>query len=141
MLVGACELVEEGGLAAVLVPRQGKGQLGIVRQGILRGFHMVLAALAQARVLDPLPLRLGIRRRRFWRIVPDIFNRDLLGIGHPQGQLIAVDHEFHGIPQGGVFYQQYIRARNDAHVQEVLPQRALAAHSLDGGPFSDWQFS
>ena len=54
VLVGTGELVEQGGLTAVLVARQRKGQGLILRQGMLPLLGVVLAALAKTRVLHHL---------------------------------------------------------------------------------------
>ncbi len=138
MLVGARELVEEGSLAAVLVPGQGEGQRGVFGQRIFAFFCVIFPAFSQTGVGFGLCLwGFGVRGN-FRRVVAHLADGDFLGVRHPQGQFIAVEHELHGIPQRGVFYQGDVCVRNDSHVQEMLPQRPFAAHSLDGGPFSDW---
>ena len=64
-------------------------------------------------------------------------NVDLLGLGQPQRQLVAVDLHLHGVPHGGQLDHRYLCARDDPHVQKVLAQGALAAYLPDHGAFSD----
>ena len=131
MLVGAGELVEQGGLSAVLVACQGKGQLGSLGQGILIRLYMVFAPLAQAGVgpgfgmrhwLAGLPYPLpGFRGT----------DLDLLRVRQPEGQLISVDAQLHGVAHGGVFNEGDLRAGDHAHVQKVLAQGTLPTHRRD----------
>ena len=63
MLVGTGKLVEQGGLAAVLIAGQRKSQGRAVRQGMLALFDVVLAALAQTRVVHHLIIHQSGGRR------------------------------------------------------------------------------
>ena len=51
MLIGTSELVEQCGLAAVLIAGQSKGQLSILRQRMFICLGVILSALAQSRML------------------------------------------------------------------------------------------
>ena len=57
VLIRPRELVEQGGLAAVLIPHERKGEQGIVREGIAAPLRMVLARLAESGVLADLSAR------------------------------------------------------------------------------------
>ena len=136
MLVGAGELIEQGGLAAVLVAGQRKGQCLVFRQGVLPFFDVIPAALAKARVLHHFILDRCVHRR-------DGLgggDADLRGILQPQGQLVAVDAQLHGVPHGGQLDQGDLCARDQAHIQKMLPQRTGAAHGIHTGTFADRQF-
>ena len=108
MLVRARQLIEEGGLAAVLLSREGKGQLSTFGQWCFVGLVVVDAFLAEAGV--------GIvvvqgRVVEFVRIkFVDVFlicarlHPNQLGVVLAQGEGIAVDEHFHRVAQGGVFH-------------------------------------
>ena len=131
VLVGAGELVEEGGLAAVLVAHQGEAQQGALGQGVAAALGVEAAVLAQAGVGPALlPGRgpgLGLASGN-GRGDPDPG-----GVRQPEGQLIAVDAKLHGVPQGGQLHHRELGAGDDAHIQKMLPQGALAPHGLDPG--------
>ena len=136
MLVGAGELIEQGGLAAVLVAGQRKGQCPVFRQGVLPFFDVIPAALAKAWMLHHFILDRCVHRR-------DGLgggDADLRGILQPQGQLVAVDAQLHGVPHGGQLDQGDLCARDQAHIQKMLPQRTGAAHGIHTGTFADRQF-
>ena len=128
VLVGAGELVEEGGLPRVLVAHQGKGQGGPRRQRIPVALCMVFAALAQARVLallDAGDARVGVGPAL------DGLDLDLAGVGHADGQLVAVDLQLHGVPHGSQLHHRDLRPGDHAHVQKMLPQGPFPAHAAD----------
>ena len=136
MLVGAGKLVEQGGLAAVLIAGQRKRQGRAVRQGMLALFDVVLAALTQARVVHHLIIHQSGGRR-------DLFggdDADLCGVIQAQGQLIAVDAQLHGVAHGGQLDQGDLRPRNKAHIQKMLPQGPGAAHRVHHRALADLQF-
>ena len=101
MLVGAGKLVEQGGLSAVLIACQRKGQQRSLRKGIFCLFKMILSTFAETRMIDSFPFYFGLL---FFR-VPDIFNLDFLRVCLPQGQLVTVDPKLHGIAHGGQVIQ------------------------------------
>ena len=127
VLIGAGELVEQRGFAAVLVAHQGEGQLGSVRQGIAAALGMEFALLAQARMGGGpalgrgrgLPDRMGNRQ-----------NRDLIRVRQAQGQFIPVDAQLDGVAQGSRLDHGHLHPGDDTHIQKMLPQRAFAAHGL-----------
>ena len=133
VLVGAGELIEQGGLAAVLVAGQRKGQCLVFRQGVLPFFDVIPTALAKAWMLHHFILDRCVHRR-------DGLgggDADLRGILQPQGQLVAVDAQLHGVPHGGQLDQGDLCARDQAHIQKMLPQCARTAHSVYYGAFAD----
>ena len=137
MLVGAGQLVEQGCLAAVLVSDQGKGQKRVIRERVPICLMVVLSILSKSRV---------IRERDFLHplvligALLDQFHADLLGIRQAQGQLIAVHLDLHGVAHRGKLDDRELCPRDHAHVQKVLPQGAVSAHSADHRILSDCQF-
>ena len=126
VLVGTGQLIEEGGLAAVLVAGQGKGQRCAFGQGIFVGLDMILAVFTQTGVS-----RInctGCRRG------PGLFvgrdDADFFGIGQTEGQHVTVNTQLHGVAHGGILDKGDVGAGDDTHIEEVLTQSAFAA---DGG--------
>ena len=133
MLVCACQLIKQGGLAAVLIADQRKSQNRTLRQGIPAAFGMEAAFLTQSGML------------RFYR--PSFFGNgrlhvfqplyaDPLRIGQTQRQFIAVDLQLHRIAHGSIFDHGHFRTRNDPHIQKMLTQGTFPAHSLYPGRLS-----
>ena len=117
VLVGTGQLIEQGGLAAVLVPHQGKGQHRPLGQRVTASLGMEFAFLAQSGVIcppHPLFFFAHICRRCGG-------HRDLLRVLQPQRQLVIVYPHLQGIPHGGGLHHRYPGAGDHAHVQEVLP--------------------
>ena len=137
MLVGAGQLIEQRGLSAVLVARQGEGQRGLLRQGVFPRFDVEPSPLAQAGMLT---VRADLRRRS-GRLSdgPDRRDVDLCGVRQPQRQLIAVDPQLHGVAHGREFHQCHLCAGDQAHVQKMLAQGALSAHHRDPGGLASLQ--
>ena len=67
------------------------------------------------------------------RPLPNGSDGDLIRVRQPEGQLLAVDLQLDGVPQGGEFYHGHFRAGDHAHVQKMLAERALSAHRRDDG--------
>ena len=128
VLVGAGEPVEEGGLAAVLVADQGEGQgLPLGHGFFLRaaGPDVVQSSLAQSGMLGfpdtpLLPADGGLFLHRL--------DLDLRGVLQPEGQLVAVDLQLHGIPHGRELDHGDLRAGNDSHIQKMLAQGSFPAN-------------
>ena len=137
MLVGAGELVKQGGLAAVLVARQRKGEGLTLGQGILPLFDVVFAALAKAGVIHHFVI---CRSRRYCRGLFGGGDADLRGIVQPEGQLVAMDAQFHGVAHGCQLDQRDLCPRDQAHIQKMLAQCAAAADGIHNSAFSDLQF-
>ena len=51
--------------------------------------------------------------------------------GDAQRELVAMDRELHGVADGRIFLERDDRPGDDAHVEEVLPKRALSPNGLD----------
>ena len=125
MLIGAGELIEQCGFAAVLIPRQGEGQFRSRGQGVFIGFYMVFTAFAQPRMGAVLSvMKFG---RCFGGRFGNLFDFDLFGVGHTQCQFVSVNAEFHGVSHRRVFHQRDFGAGNDAHIKNMLAQRTFAA--------------
>ena len=100
---------------------------------------MEAPALTQARVVHVFE-----KSRACGRVGPGGvigLDADLLGFCLAQGQLIAADLVFNGVAHGGVLDQGDHCAGGDAHVQEVLAQRALSSHRADDGGLIDFELS
>ena len=126
VLIGAGQLIEQRRLAAVLVPRERKGQLRALFE---RGFGLLdveASFLAETGVLAlDLRQRLLPNGRRVGRL-----DFDVRGVVKPQGQFIAVNAQLHRVAHRGELHQRDCRAGDHAHIQKVLPQRAFAADDL-----------
>ena len=148
VLIGTGELIEQGGLAAVLISRQRKGQHLPFRKGIRRFRIVVFAALAQTGVLDLVVSAVGefILNDRHLRIlmphIPGIgIHEDLLRIRQTQGQFIPVHVQLHGISQRRELFQSDQRSRNEAHIQKMLAKGALSSDLRKHRRLSDGQFA
>ena len=139
VLVRARELVEERGLAAVLVAREREAKHFSLRHRmrVVARAHVHLvgqAVLAKARMPDALVSpardagRHGARPRR---------DANLARVRDAQRELVAVDAELHGVAHGRVLLERDLRAGDDAHVQEVLAERALPSHDGYGDGLAD----
>ena len=113
VLVGAGKLVEQGGLAAVLVTHQGEGQQRAFGERVAAALGMELAFLAQAGVGDSALAGIVIFRGGRLR---HHFSLDFFRVRQAQGQLVAVDAQLHGVAQGRQLHQRRFRAGNHAHV-------------------------
>ena len=138
MLPGAGELVEQRGLAAVLVAHKGIGEGHVVGQGLLLRLVVGPAVLAQAGVG---PVRGTVRPLVAAGAVLDGIYGDLLRLGQAEGQLIAVDLQLHGVAHGGQLDHRHLRPGHHSHIQKVLAQGTVAPHLPDHGAFSNAQFS
>ena len=134
VLVRAGQLVEQRRFAAVLVAGQRKRQRDAARQRRPPGLHVVPAALAEAGVGNRLSTAVppALRRR-----LPHVFDFDFFRVGQPQRQLIPVDAHLKRVAHRGELYHCDVGPRNEAHVEKMLAQRALAADRLHRGGFSD----
>ncbi|CDD53729.1 putative uncharacterized protein [Ruminococcus sp. CAG:379] len=134
MLIGAGQPVKQGGLAAVLVSHQGKGQHLFLRQGAFSCLGVILAPLSQARVGNIPQAPLGYSGCRG---SGDLLHEDLLRIRQPQGQLIPMYPQLQRISHGRKLDQCHLRIRDQTHIQKVLPQGAFSPNRPDHGGFSN----
>ena len=139
MLVGAGELVEKRGLAAVLIACKRKGERRALRKRMLVGFDMIASALAESRVVSVVNAQRGGGRGGV-RVLNGT-DADLFRVGQPERQLIAVQPQLHRVAHRGVFHQRDLRTRNHAHIQEMLPQRSFAADGCHNGALPRLKFS
>ena len=116
MLVGSRELVEKGGLAAVLISDQGKGQKGPLRKGMLIRPVVVFSTLTVARVLH------GPRLRAQMLLCLDsyIAYAYLCSIIEPYSQFIAMYLKLDGVSHGGILDHCHISPFYEPHVKKVL---------------------
>ena len=63
----------------------------------------------------------------------DLVDRDLRSIVLAQRELVAVDAVLERVAHRRGLHERDGRAGDDAHVEEVLAQRALTAHGSDNG--------
>ena len=56
-----------------------------------------------------------------------------LRVRQAQGQLISVNPDLHGIPQGSQLNQRHFRSGQHTHIQKMLPESAFSAHFLNLG--------
>ena len=134
VLLGAGELVEQGGLTAVLVAHQRVGQDGAIRQGMLPRLAVVLAAFTQTGVIR---VTGAVYADMAAAALPDGLDLDLIGLRQAQGQLVAVYLHLHRVAHRGQLHHRHLRAGDHAHIQKMLAQCALAAHLTDHGAFAD----
>ena len=133
MLIGAGELVKEGGFAAVLVAGQGKGQ-----RALLQGQVMAASVFAHAGVGDGRnPGLLSVNRKG---VCVYVFNFNPPGLFQPQGQFIAPQRDLHRVPHGGNLLEHDLRLGGQPHVQQVVPQGTVAAHRPDKSGLAGLQF-
>ncbi len=134
VLVRAGELVEQRGLAAVLVAHKGKGQGCAVRQGRAGALGVELAALAEAGVVRGRAPGGGTLLRGSCGRGGDLY---LFSVCQAKRKLIAVEHQLHRVAHWRVFHHGHLGAGDDAHIQKMLAQRALTADLGDDGGFAD----
>ena len=91
---------------------------------------MVTAALAQTGMLRR-GEALGAGRVAFRAARRADFN--LLRVVHAKGQLVAVNPKFNRVAHRRELDERDLRAGDDAHIQKMLAQRALAADGADDG--------
>ena len=144
VLVRAGQLVEQRRFSAVLVAGQCKGQGLALRQRRFGLAVVVLAALAEAGVFDVVTADTFHRgpvladRRRLFLVPRADGDADVRGIRQTKAQLIAVDAQFHRVPEGCVTHQFESCAGQDAHVEKMLPERAASAHVRDDRGLADF---
>ena len=130
MLIRAGQLVEQSGFAAVLVADKSEGQGRAFRERIAAAFGVKTAFLAQTGVFEARARLLG---RIFRRIIRDRIDLNIPGIINTQRQLVAMDPNFHRIAHGSQLHKGYMGSGDQAHVEKVLPERALTADRLYAG--------
>ena len=146
MLPGPGEAVEEGGLAAVLLTRQGEGQPLVVGQGLGLVLAPALRRPVQVVVLADAGVGVVVGQvgdvgdiALFARVVAGVPGVGIVpvvslhhvyhgGIRHAQGQGIAVHLQLHGVSHRGHFHQLDNHAGYHAHVQYMLSVGTGAAH-------------
>ena len=91
------------------------------------------AALAQAGMVDLEARVLGVERRDMPARLcgAERLDLDALRVVDAQRELVAMDRELHGVAHGRIFLERDDRPGDDAHVEEVLPERALSPNGLD----------
>ena len=134
VLVGAGELVEQGGFAAVLVACKGKHQRGPVRNGGPAVLFFPVAGIHLTRTRMHLGcMAVGMARPDQRSGGTFIRNFNVLGICQAQGQLIPTQFQFHRVSHRGRFAQGHCGARGKPHIQQVAAQRPRAPYGTDGG--------
>ena len=136
VLVGTGQLVEQGGLAGVLIADQREGQFCSIRQGIAAALGMETAFLTETGVFR------GALRDPFFfgGFVIQRDDADLFRFRQAQGKFVPVDPKLHGVSHGRQLDHRHFRAGDHAHVQEVLAQGAFAADGFNDGAPAGFQF-
>ena len=137
MLVGSGQLIKQGGLSAVLIAHQCKGQLRSLRQRIAAALRMEFTLLAQS----------GMIRRFFTLLRPVLFRRggkqrntDLPCIRQAQRQLVAVNPQLHRIPQRRQLHYGNLGTGQHTHVQKMLPKFPFPAYAVNSCRLTGFQF-
>ena len=68
---------------------------------------------------------------------PSGVNLDFFRVRQPQRERIAVDAQLHGIAHGRELFHRHFCSGQHAHIQKMLPQRALASHGGDHRRLAD----
>ena len=133
VLVGAGELVEQGGLAAVLIAHEGKGQGRPLRERVAASLGMKASALAETRMLsgpvavvDPLILE---------RLAGS--DLDFVCVIQAQCELVPVKHQLHRVSHRGILDDRDRNAGDQAHVEKMLAQGTFSADLRDHGSLTD----
>ena len=139
MLVRPRELVEQGGLAAVLVAGQGEGEHRPLGERVLVFPGMEAAFLSEAGMIVLIFYRspgVGVHARRGVQF----FYLDFSRVSKTQSQGITVDEQLHRIAERSELGQCQGLSGNDSHVKEMLPQLALSSDFHDYGRLAFSQF-
>ena len=140
MLVGARELVKERGFSAVLIADECKLQPRFNgRRVFLFVVRLKAFAFAVSRVRRVAKAR--CRRRRVRLFVSRVLDFDACSIVQPQRQFVPVQPQFHRVAHGSKFHQSDFGTGNQSHVQKVLTQGAVAAHTGDDSGLADGKFA
>ena len=67
--------------------------------------------------------------------------RMLGGFLHPQGNVIALDDQLHGVLQRGVFFDTHLGTLENSHFENSPPQQALPADAHNGRTLAFFQFT
>ena len=133
VLVCPRELVEQRGLAGVLVAHQRVGQQSPLRQGLAAPLRVIFALLTQTGVFGlgttrSLP-RLLLRLNR-----PDL---NVPRVLQAKRQLVVMDAQLHGIPHGGETNDRQFHPGDDPHVQKMLAKGSLTPNGCNDRAFPD----
>ena len=139
MLVGTGELIEERGLAAVLLAGKGESQDRVLGQRVLILLGVELAFLSESgmRVVlmqGKIVSEILVQRhfgRFFFRTV--LVYNDLERLRKPESQGISMDLYLHRITHRRHLDETHLRTGDDAHVQEMLPEGSLSTDFLHHG--------
>ena len=145
VLVRTRKLVEECGLAAVLISHQRKRQDRALGQRVTASLGMELALLSQAgmRRLAYVGARRCLRLPCLlrWYLVTYVRYVYARGIVQAKGELVPMYAQLHGVPHRRILHQRHARPWNHSHVEEVLPQRTFSADSFYHGALAYFQLS
>ena len=132
MLICTCELVEQRGLAAVLVAGERKGDRRALGQGLAKVADVVVprrAHLADAGMRG----RAGQRFDGNGRLGKGLhgLNQGEAGVVEAQRQLVAAQLDLDGVAHRSDFAHAHPDAGRKPHVEQMATQLAVAAHRLD----------
>ena len=131
MLVRSRKLVEQRGLAAVLVSRKGEDDRHVLRyERLLR--RLMLSPFSDMRMVGkPMPFIHGIGLRS-----SALLNSDARGIFLPYRQLISTDEYLDGITHRSNLYQRDYRPWGYSHVKEMPSQGLITTNGENPAGFS-----
>ena len=138
MLIGAGQLIEQRRLAAVLVSHECKGENRSLRKRCPVSLAMIFSVLAESRVICVLD---GLDSLVLIASFFDEIDPDLLRIGKPQRQLISMNLQLHRVAHRRKFHHRELCSRDDAHVEEMLPESAFAPDRPDDCILTNLQIS
>ena len=99
---------------------------------------MIFSVLAESRVICVLD---GLDSLVLIASFFDEINPDLLRIGKPQRQLISMNLQLHRVAHRRKFHHRELCSRDDAHVEEMLPESAFAPDRPDDCILTNLQIS
>ena len=125
MLIRPCQPVKQRRLSAVLIARKSKGQNFAFRKNCALWCGMVFSHLSKPRMFYFAEIQHTAACLFF---ITCRLNLNLFGIVKSQSKFVSPNPVLNGIPHGRCFYICNGFARNQSHIEEVLPQRAASSH-------------
>ena len=135
VLVGTGELIEKGGLAAVLVAYKGEAEGRALGQSVLVILGMVFSSFTEAWVHGLVCAVSAVPVVHIPVIGFGVgftgFHPDESRLGLPERKGVVVDENLHRVSEGSKFEQSNLLPGYHAHIEEVLPERAFPSHRDD----------
>ena len=143
MLLRACQLVEKGGLSAILLSGQSKCKGALLRQRafVLLGVVFALLADAGMRVMlvQELVFLIDSPRLLLMHFRHNLLNRNKRGLRQTEREAVVVQRKFHRVAHRSQLHHRDSRSGDHTHVQQVAPHRATSADTAHQRCFSNFQ--